>query len=174
MLTVLDLFSGIGGFSFGLERAGGFRTVAFCEIEPFQRAVLAKHWPEVPIYEDVRAISADRLSADGLDRVDVVCGGFPCQDVSIAGKGAGLAGDRSGLWFEMLRVIAETRPRYVVAENVAMLRSRGLDEVLRGLASVGYDAEWHCISASAIGAPHQRDRVDTGLPLAGRMARARG
>ena len=158
MLRVLDLFSGIGGFSLGLERTGGFRTVAFCESDPFCRRVLARHWPEVPRYDDVRTLIADRLAADGI-AVDVVTGGFPCQDISFAGAGAGLGGARSGLWFEMLRVIAETRPRYVIAENVSALRSRGLDVVLGGLASVGYDAEWHCIPAAAVGAPHRRDRV---------------
>ncbi|EHM01227.1 C-5 cytosine-specific DNA methylase [Acetobacteraceae bacterium AT-5844] len=158
MLSVLDLFSGIGGFSLGLERTGGFKTVAFCEIEPFPRAVLAKHWPEVPCYDDVRTLTAERLAADGIS-VDVICGGFPCQDISVAGRGAGLGGARSGLWFDMLRVIAETQPRWVVAENVSALRTRGLDIVLRGLAALGYDAEWHCIPAGAIGAAHQRDRV---------------
>jgi DNA (cytosine-5)-methyltransferase 1 len=158
MLNVLDLFSGIGGFSLGLERTGGFKTVAFCEIEPFPRAVLAKHWPEVPCYDDVRTLTAERLAADGIP-VDVICGGFPCQDISIAGRGAGLEGARSGLWFDMLRLIDQTSPRWVIAENVSALRSRGLDDVLRGLAEIGYDAEWHCIPAGAIGAAHQRDRV---------------
>jgi DNA (cytosine-5)-methyltransferase 1 len=159
MLRVLDIFSGIGGFSLGLERTSGFQTVAFCEIEPFPRRVLTKHWPGVPIYEDVRTLTAQRLAADGLFRIDVICGGFPCQDLSIGGKGKGLSGERSGLWFEYLRLVAELRPKWVIIENVAALRSRGLDTVLRGVAEVGYDAEWHCIPASAIGAPHERDRV---------------
>ena len=159
MLTILDLFSGIGGFSLGLERTGGFRTIAFCEREPYAVKVLGKHWPGVQVYGDVRQLDADQLARDGLPRPDVVCGGFPCQDISLAGKGAGLDGERSGLWFEMLRIISETRPRFVIAENVAALRSRGLDTCLRGLASVGYDAEWHCIPAAAVGAPHRRDRV---------------
>ena len=156
-MNVLDLFSGIGGFSLGLERAG-FRTVAFCEIDPYCRRVLAKHWPEVPIYDDVRTVSADRLRADGI-AVDVICGGFPCQDISVAGNGAGLAGERSGLWREYARIIGELRPRYVIVENVSALLSRGLDDVLGDLAALGYDAEWHCIPASAVGAPHRRDRV---------------
>jgi DNA (cytosine-5)-methyltransferase 1 len=96
-VRVLDLFSGIGGFSVGLERAG-MRTVAFCEIDPFCRRVLAKHWPGVPCYEDVRALTAQSLSGDGIGPVDVIAGGFPCQDVSFAGKRAGLEGARSGLW----------------------------------------------------------------------------
>lgn len=156
-MKVLDLFSGIGGFSLGLERAG-MTTVAFCEIESFCRQVLAKHWPGVPIYDDVRAVTGERLRADGIVP-DLICGGFPCQDISVAGRGAGLSGERSGLWFEYLRVIEETRPRWVVVENVPALRSRGLDVVLGGLAALGYDAEWHCIPASAVGAPHRRDRV---------------
>ena len=157
-LRVLDLFSGIGGFSLGLERAGGFETVAFCEIEPYCRRVLKKHWPDVPCYEDVRTLTADTLRRDGI-AVDVICGGFPCQDISFAGKGAGLAGERSGLWFEYARLIGELRPRFVIVENVGALLSRGLDAVLGTLAALGYDAEWDCIPASAVGAPHVRDRV---------------
>lgn len=157
-LRVLDLFSGIGGFSLGLERAG-MRTVAFCECDPFARRVLAKHWPGVPCYDDVRTLTAARLAADGIGAVDVICGGFPCQDISVAGKGAGLAGERSGLWVEFARVIGEVRPRYVIVENVAALLGRGHGEVLGDLAALGYDAEWHCIPAAAVGAPHRRDRV---------------
>jgi DNA (cytosine-5)-methyltransferase 1 len=156
-VNVIDLFSGIGGFSLGLERAG-MRTVAFCESEPFCRAVLAKHWPTVPCYDDVRTLTANRLAADGIS-ADVICGGFPCQDISYAGKGAGLAGKRSGLWYEFHRLIAEIRPQYAFIENVSALRSRGLGEVLRSLTEIGYDAEWHCIPASAVGAPHRRDRI---------------
>ena len=156
-MRVLDLFSGIGGFSLGLERAG-FKTVAFCEIDPYARAVLRKHWPDVPCYDDVRELTADRLAGDGI-AVDVICGGFPCQDISHAGKGAGLAGERSGLWSEIARLVGELRPRYVIVENVSALLNRGLDRVLGDLAEVGYDAEWNCIPASAVGAPHRRDRV---------------
>ncbi len=156
-MRVLDLFSGIGGFSLGLERAGMI-TVAFCEIEPFCRRVLAKHWPEVPCYDDVRSLTGARLAADGIS-VDVICGGFPCQDISVAGKGAGLAGERSGLWREYARLVGEIRPRFVIVENVAALLARGLGAVLGDLAALGYDAEWHCIPASAVGAPHRRDRL---------------
>ncbi len=155
---VLDLFSGIGGFTLGLERTGGFKTVAFCEIEPFCQRVLAKHWPWVPCYHDVRTLTAERLAADGIS-VDVICGGFPCQDISLAGKGAGLEGERSGLWSEIARLSGELRPRYVIVENVAGLLGRGLDKVLGDLAALGFDAEWHCIPASAVGAPHRRDRL---------------
>ncbi len=157
-MKILDLFSGIGGFSLGLERAG-MSTVAFCEADAACRKVLNKRWPEVPIYDDVQTLTAARLAADGIQTVDVICGGFPCQDISVAGRGAGLAGQRSGLWYEYHRLIEEIRPRYVIIENVAALRSRGLDAVLGGLAEIGYDAQWHCIPASALGAPHQRDRV---------------
>jgi DNA (cytosine-5)-methyltransferase 1 len=157
-LRVLDLFSGIGGFSLGLERAGGFETVAFCEIEEYPRRVLAKHWPGVKQYDDVRTLTADTLRRDGI-AVDVICGGFPCQDISVAGRGAGLAGERSGLWREYARLIRELRPRFVIVENVAALLSRGLGDVLGDLAALGYDAEWHCIPAAAVGAPHRRDRL---------------
>jgi DNA (cytosine-5)-methyltransferase 1 len=155
---LLDLFSGIGGFSLGLERTGGFETVAFCEIEEFPRRVLAKHWPKVPCYHDIRELSAARLAADGIG-VDAICGGFPCQDISIAGLGAGLEGERSGLWFEFARLIGELRPKYVIVENVSALLHRGVDAVLGSLAALGYDAEWHCIPACAVGAPHERDRI---------------
>ncbi|MFD1104603.1 DNA cytosine methyltransferase [Sphingobium olei] len=157
-LKVLDLFSGIGGFSLGLERTGGFETVAFCEIEDFPRRVLAKHWPDVPCYDDVRTLTSDRLAADGI-AVDVICGGFPCQDLSFAGLGAGLDGERSGLWSEIVRLAGELRPRFIIVENVAALLSRGMGRVLGDLASIGYDAEWHCIPASYIGARHRRDRI---------------
>lgn len=153
VMRVLDLFSGIGGFSLGLERAG-METVAFCEIDAKARLVLKKHWPKVPIYEDVST-----LKGSDLHDIDVICGGFPCQDISLAGRGAGLEGERSGLWFQFHRLIKEIQPRYAVIENVSALRSRGLDQVLRSLAEIGYDAEWHCIPASAVGAPHRRDRI---------------
>ena len=156
-MNVLDLFSGIGGFSLGLERAG-MRTVAFCEIEPYARAVLAKHWPGVPCYTDVRELTAKRLAADGIS-VDVICGGFPCTDISSAGDKAGIDGEQSGLWREYARLIGELRPRFVIVENVADLLSRGLGVVLGDLATIGYDAEWHCIAAAHVGAPHIRDRI---------------
>lgn len=153
-LKVLDLFSGIGGFSLGLERTGGFETAAFCEIDKKAQLVLRKHWPDVPIFEDVST-----LKGNDVGPIDVICGGFPCQDLSTAGKGAGLAGARSGLWYEFHRLIEEIRPQYALIENVSALRSRGLDEVLRSLSEIGYDAEWHCIPAAAVGAAHRRDRI---------------
>jgi DNA (cytosine-5)-methyltransferase 1 len=156
-MRVLDLFSGIGGFSLGLERAG-FETVAFCEIDKKCHKVLNKHWPDVPIFEDVCTLTKELLDDRGIT-VDVICGGFPCQDISLAGKGAGIEGERSGLWTEYARIISELRPKFVIVENVAALLSRGLDRVLGDLAEIGYDAEWHCIPASAVGAPHRRDRI---------------
>lgn len=154
---MLDLFSGIGGFSLGLERAG-MQTVAFCEIDPYCRQVLKRHWPHVRQYEDVRTLTGDTLGRDGI-AVDVICGGFPCQDISWAGRGAGIEGGRSGLWSEYARLIGELRPRYAIVENVAALLERGMGRVLGDLAALGYDAEWHCISASDIGAPHSRERI---------------
>lgn len=173
-LNVLDVFSGIGGFSLGLERAGGFVTVAFCECEPYAVQVLNKHWPDVPVFPDVRSLRLADIENAGLPHPDVICGGFPCQDISVAGKGDGLSGKRSSLWFDYLRLIDEIRPAFVVTENVAALRFRGLETMLRGLAQIGYDAEWHCIPASAVGAHHLRDRAwiiaypaAKGEPLAG-------
>lgn len=152
-LTVLDLFSGIGGFSLGLEKTGGFETVAFCEMKPHAQAVLAKNFPGVPCHSDVTTYDFKQGEAD------VLTAGFPCQDISFAGIGAGLAGARSGLYREVVRALRVVRPRYAVLENVAALLSRGLGTVLGDVAEVGYDAEWHCIPASAVGAPHRRDRI---------------
>ncbi len=165
-LRVLDLFSGIGGFSLGLERTGGFETVAFCEIEPFPRRILKKNWPEVPCYEDVRTLTADVLERDGI-AVDVITGGFPCQDLSTAGKQRGMGeGTRSGLWSEIVRLIGELRPQFVIVENVAALlagpserRGGWFGRVLGDLAECGYDAEWRNIPAFMVGAPHRRERI---------------
>jgi len=156
-MNVLDIFSGIGGFSLGLERAG-MRTVAFCEIDKYCRRILAKHWPHIKCYDDVRELTSNRLLADGI-AVDLICGGFPCQDISVAGAGAGIKGERSSLWREFARLIGEVRPRYAIVENVSALLGRGLGDVLGDLAALGYNTEWHCIPASYISAPHQRDRI---------------
>ena len=153
-MNVLDLFSGIGGFSLGLERAG-MKTIAFCEVDKKCQEVLRKHWKDVPIFDDVTTLKGTDI--DGT--VDVICGGFPCQDISLAGKGAGLEGERSGLWWEFHRLIKEIKPKWAIIENVSALRNRGLDQVLRSLNEIGYDAEWHCITAASIGAPHRRDRI---------------
>lgn len=154
-MNVLDLFSGIGGFSLGLERAG-MRTVAFCERDEYCRAVLRKHWPHVPCFEDIHAIDADGL--DRLGRIDLVCGGFPCQPFSVAGKQRAQADNRH-LWPEMRRVIALARPAWVIGENVAGLITLGLDDVLVDLECLGYTARTFVIPAAAVGAPHRRDRL---------------
>lgn len=161
-LRVLDLFSGIGGFSLGLERTGGFETVAFCEIEDYPRRVLAKHWPGVPIYDDVRTLTAERLAGDGIIP-DFIAAGFPCQDASVGqtqwGARTGIAGERTGLWSEVKRLAAELRPKGILLENVPGLLSAGFGQVLGDLAEIGFDAEWHCIPAAATGLPHLRDRL---------------
>jgi DNA (cytosine-5)-methyltransferase 1 len=162
-VKVLDLFSGIGGFSLGLERAG-METIAFCEFDKHARKVLNKHWPNVPVYEDVRELTNERLKSDGITGIDVITGGFPCQDISVAGKQAGIGeGTRSGLWSECARLVREIRPSYAIFENVTALLSgeqgRWFQRVLFDLSQIGYDAEWHCIPASELGAHHHRDRV---------------
>ena len=152
-LTVGSLFSGIGGLDLGLERAG-MRVLWQVECDPYARAVLRKHWPDAALYEDVREVGAASLAP-----VDLVCGGFPCQDISTAGKQAGINGERSGLWSEYVRIIREIRPRYVLVENVAALLFRGMGRVVGDLAASGYDAEWDCLPAAAFGAPHGRERL---------------
>lgn len=156
-LRVLDLFSGIGGFSLGLERTGGFETVAFCERDPFCRRLLAKLWPGVPCFEDVCALGREQVAS--LGAIDAICGGFPCQDISNAGGRAGIEGERSGLWREYARVIGEVRPLYVIVENVGAIRWRGLGAVLGDLHALGFNAWWDCVPASFLGYPHQRDRI---------------
>jgi len=149
-VIVGSLFSGIGG----LERGLGYPVAWHVEQSKFCRRILAKHWPDAASFDDVREVGARNLAP-----VDVLCGGFPCQDISVAGLGAGLAGAKSGLWFEMLRIITEMRPRYVVAENVAALKGRGLDVVLAGLYDAGYLTAWSIVGASDVGAPHRRKRL---------------
>jgi DNA (cytosine-5)-methyltransferase 1 len=160
MIRTLDLFSGVGGFSLGLKRTGGFRTDCYVEIDSDCQEVIKERAQEgrldvAPIWDDVRSFDGRRWRGS----IDLVCGGFPCQDISIVGKGAGLNGERSGLWREMRRVIREVRPRYVLVENVAALRSRGLDRVLGDLAELGFNAEWSVVSACSMGAPHPRKRM---------------
>ncbi len=157
-LRVLELFAGVGGFSCGLDKTGGFETVAVCEIDPFCRDVLRKHWPEAYQYDDVRELTARQLCADGLS-IDVITGGFPCQDLSTSGSGLGLAGERSGLWYEYARLIGEIRPKFIIVENSPELLAGWLGDILGTLATFGYDAEWHCIPLAATGAPHGRERA---------------
>lgn len=154
MLTIGSLFSGIGGLELGLEMAGLGPVVWQVEKDPFCRSVLAKHWPEVARFNDVRSVGREQLSA-----VDVVCGGFPCQDVSSAGKGAGLAGERSGLWSEFARVVGELRPGWVVVENVSSGAHRWLDAIVCELEKLRYAALPVPLSAFDVGAPHRRSRV---------------
>ncbi len=153
MLTHGSLFAGIGGFDLGFERAG-IKTLWQVEIEDYCRKVLERHFPNAKRYAEIR-----ECGADNLERVDIISGGFPCQDISNAGKRAGIEGERSGLWSEMLRIVCELRPRYVVVENVSALLGRGMGRVLGDLAEGGYDCEWDCLPAAAFGAPHIRDRV---------------
>ncbi len=152
-LTHGSLFAGIGGFDLGFERAG-IKTVWQVEIDTKARMVLAKHFPSAERFTDVRDCGARNLRG-----VDVICGGFPCQDISNAGYKAGIDGERSGLWSEMFRIIGEIRPRFVCVENVAALLIRGIGRVLGDLAEIGYDAEWDTFRADEFGAPHPRERI---------------
>jgi len=149
-LTFGSLFSGIGGLDLGLERAG-MQCRWQVEIDPYCRKVLEKHWPEVPRFGDIKGITE-------LPAVDLICGGFPCQPVSVAGKRLRQADDR-WLWPEFARVIRMVRPRYVLVENVPGLLAGGMGDVLGDLAALGYDAEWGVLSAADMGAPHLRKRV---------------
>ncbi len=162
VLRIGSLFSGIGGLELGLEWAGVGHTVFQVERDPYASQVLARHWPDAVRFDDVRTVGAHNLPA-----CDVLCGGFPCQDVSLAGAGvgglAGLAGSRSGLWGEFARIIGEVRPSFAVVENVSHLLAvdggAGFARVLADLAALGFDAWWDCLPASAVGAPHRRDRI---------------
>lgn len=157
-ITIGSLFSGIGGFELGLERAiPNSKTIWQCEQNAFAQKVLKKHWPDVPIYDDIKEIKHGTI-----DIVDIICGGFPCQDISQAGKGKGIAnGARSGLWFEMLRIIDMVRPRIAIAENVTAItqKERGMDIIISSLSQIGYDVEWIDVRASDEGAPHKRERI---------------
>lgn len=153
-MRLLDLFSGIGGFSYAAEKLiGGYETVAFCEMDDFCQKVLKKHWPQVPIYDDVRTLDAARLG-----RIDIVTGGYPCQPFSQAGRRQGEEDERH-LWPEMLRIIKSCQPRYVLAENVAGHVTMGLDQVLTDLEDQGYTTRPIIVPACAKNAPHRRDRV---------------
>lgn len=153
MLEIGSCFSGIGGLELGLERAGVGRVVWQVEIDPAANAVLAAQWPNVARHPDIRTFQPKRRSAR------LVCGGFPCQDVSKAGAGAGLSGARSGLWGELARTVRVVGCDFLLVENVDMLLARGMGTVLGDLATLGFDAEWDCLPAAAVGAPHRRDRV---------------
>jgi DNA (cytosine-5)-methyltransferase 1 len=152
-VNVGSLFAGIGGFDLGLARAG-MHTRWQVELDPFCRDILAKRFPDAEQFADVREVG--RAS---LGDVDLIAGGFPCVDFSVLGQRTGLGGEQSGLWTEFARIIGELRPHYVLVENVAGLLVRGMGDVLADLASLGYDAEWDCIPAAAIGSPHLRARI---------------
>ena len=152
-MRVGSLFAGIGGFDLAAKWMG-WSTAWVSEIDPFACQVLAHHFPDAPNHGDITQIDFTTV-----EPVDILVGGFPCQDISNAGKQAGITGARSGLWFEYARAIRELRPRYVVVENVAALTNRGLSSVLGSLAEIGYDAEWTCFGAADVGAPHKRDRL---------------
>jgi len=153
-MKLLDTFAGIGGFSYAAEKlVGGFETTQFIEINPYCQKILNKHWSHVPIHDDITTFTAKS------GEFDIITGGFPCQDISVAGLQKGITKEtRSGLFYELIRVIRMVRPKYVVLENVAAILNRGLDIVLRELSEAGYDAEWAVISASSLGACHQRSR----------------
>jgi DNA (cytosine-5)-methyltransferase 1 len=157
VLRVLDCFSGIGGFTLAADRLGGFETTQFVELDPFCSKVLQKQWPEVPIHGDIRTFTGN------VGQFDVITAGFPCQDLSSAGKQAGLEGERSGLFYEVIRLARELQPRFVVFENVANLVSHKdgetFQEVLFQIARAGFDAEWAVVSARDVGACHLRKRV---------------
>jgi len=153
-ITVGSLFSGIGGFELGFQMAGGFDIRWQVEKDDWCRRVLAKHWPDVKRYEDITT-----LDAGELEKVDLICGGFPCQEISNAGCGIGLQGPRSGLWSDFARLVCTIRPRFVIVENVRALLVRGLDEVLRDFVKIGYDARWATIPASAFGCPSWQENV---------------
>lgn len=148
-----SLFSGCGLGDLGVEWAG-FEHRWFCEVDNYARQVLAKRWPGREIYGDIQDVDFTKV-----ERVDLLTGGFPCQDISTAGKGAGINGERSGLWKYFARAIDVLRPGFVLVENSPRLTGRGLSRVLSDLSEIGYDAEWRCLSAAALGAPHKRDRI---------------
>ena len=152
-LKILDLFSGIGGFSLGLEATGHFETAAFCEIDPYCKQVLKKHWPDVPIFDDIR-----QLKGTDIGTIDIITGGYPCQPFSVAGKQKAEQDPRH-LWPEYFRLIQELRPTWVIGENVSGHIKLGLDSVLEDLASEGYSTRTFSISAASIGANHKRERI---------------
>ena len=158
-MKILDLFSGIGGFSLGLE-AAGFETAAFCEYDKEAQKVLRKNWPDVPIFSDVRTLTKQELQDNGIQNIGLICGGYPCQPFSVAGERRGAEDDRH-LWPEMFRLVQELRPTWVIGENVAGHINMGLDEVLADLETEGYTARTFVIPACAVDAHHRRDRVWT-------------
>ena len=157
-LKHLDLFSGIGGFSLGLEATGGFETVAFCDYDSYCQKILRKHWPWVTIYDDIKELNHEKLNSNGHTKIAIITGGYPCQPFSVAGRQQGEKDPRH-VWPEYFRLIKELRPTWVIGENVSGHVKLGLDTVLENLESEGYSARTFSISASSIGANHQRERI---------------
>jgi DNA (cytosine-5)-methyltransferase 1 len=161
-LKILDLFSGLGGFSLGLERTGKFKTVAFCEIDKYCTLLLQKHWKGIKIYEDVRKINKEQFDTDGIEYPDIITGGFPCQPFSVAGKQKGTGDDRH-LWPEMFRIIKTFKPKFVIGENVKGLINIQdgvvFETVCTDLESEGYEVQAFNIPAAGVGAPHRRERI---------------
>lgn len=157
-LRHLDLFSGIGGFALAARWTGQIETIAFCENDPFCQHILRRHWPHVPLFDDIHTLTKQALHQQGIEHIDLLTGGFPCQPFSTAGKRRGTADDRH-LWPQMLRVIAQVRPRWVVGENVVGLLHLALDECLFDLEAQGYEAWTVVLPACALNAPHRRERV---------------
>ena len=161
-LKILDLFSGLGGFSLGLERTGHFETVAFCDNDKYSNLLLQKHWKGVKIYNDVKEITKEKLIADGIQLPDVITGGFPCQPFSVAGKQAGTDDDRH-LWPVMFRIIQELTPRWVIGENVKGLTNIQdgvvFETVCTDLEGAGYEVRTFNIPAAGVQAPHRRERI---------------
>jgi len=156
MIYYLDLFAGIGGFALGAYWAGWrFEKHYLSEVDPYCVKLYQIRFPEAIFLGDIRKIDTSTLPTGQW----IITGGFPCQDISIAGKGKGIEGEKSGLWFEMWRIIRDLRPQYAIIENVGAITFRGLDRVLGSLAEIGYDAEWQDIRASDVGAPHKRERI---------------
>lgn len=158
-LTHGSLFTGIGGLDLGAEMAARefgvkIKTIWQVERDPFCLRVLSRHWPDAERHDDIK-----KVGAHNLERPDIISGGFPCQDISVAGRQRGITGEQSSLWYEMLRIISDVGCRFAIVENVANLLVRGIDEVARGLAEGGYDCEWNTVSARDVGAPHLRKRI---------------
>lgn len=155
MLNSLDLFSGYGGMTIGLRKY--CKPIGYCEIERYAQGIIASRiadgeLPVAPIYPDITKLRGE------INTADIITGGFPCQDISVAGSGKGLGGERSGLFFEIIRLTKETRAPFVFLENVPAIRTRGLREVIRAFTEIGYDCRWTCLSASSVGAKHKRER----------------
>jgi len=153
--TVGSLFSGIGGIELGLESCGRYETRWFAEADPFCREVIGRNWKGRKIYEDVKDVKIE----DAVERVDVVCGGFPCQDVSTAGKGAGIRGKRTGIFYTAIDIVDKLRPACVILENVTGILSNGFGRLLQAFQEIRYDVEWNCVSAESVGYPHKRERI---------------